>query len=286
MNARLLTHLSLLALVAGLGLVLWRGPGPVPVRQSLSTQSADAIQKVRIQPRKGEAITFQRHGRTWTMRSPWSLPASTVRLGAILKLPGMRTHKHFPETDVDLPALGLSPPRVSLWLDGEVYDFGDSNPLSGQRYVRHGGQVHLLTDTVYHQLVTPAAGMLDPHPLPADRRLTRVELPGLTLRRHIDGHWQAVPDRPALDRQRLPDFIHHWQGLQARTIERIDSPVEGTNLDFFFANKTHIHFTLQTRDKGIWLIRAQPALAYHLPDDMPAQGLLSPFATTTARATQ
>jgi len=283
MHARLLTRLVLLLLVAGLSLLLWQGQQTAPERQPLSPQSAGSIHKLRIQPRSGEDITFQRHGKIWYMQSPWTLPASATRLRAILKLPGMRVHKHFPVAHADLPALGLSPPRVSLWLDDEVYDFGDSNPLSAQRYVRHAGQVYLLTDTVYHQLVTPAAGLLDPHLLPRDRLLVRVVLPGLVLRRHIDGHWQAVPDRPALDRQRLPDFIRHWQGLQARTIERIDSPVEGTNLDFFFADKTHIHFTLQTRDKGSWLIRTQPTLAYRLPDGLPIQGLLTPFATQADR---
>ncbi len=281
MNARLLARLVLLVLVAGLSLVLWQGRDPEPGPQSFSPQSSATVQRIRIQPRKGEAITFQRRDRSWYMQSPWPLPAATPRLEAILKLPAMHSLRRITGQQLDLRALGLSPPRVSLWLDDQVYDFGDSNPLNGQRYVRHDGQIHLLTDTVYHQLVTPAASLLDPHPLPRDKHLIRVELPGLILRRHLDGRWRAEPDQPALDRQRLPDFIHHWRELQARGLTRATGPAKGPRLSFFFADRSHIRFTLETRDDGPWLIRERPALAYRLPDSLPVQGLLTPFAIIT-----
>jgi len=281
MNYRLLTRLALLVLVVGLGLWLWQAQESGPEPQTLSSQSTTDLQQLDILPRAGEALHFQRRGEVWYLQSPYSLAASPERLQAILKLPYLRSHQSFPDTDLDLPALGLEPPRVRLQLGAQVYDFGDSNPLSGQRYVRHAGRVHLLTDTLYHQLNTPAAAMLDAHPIPPGKHLTRIVLSRLVLRRHLDGHWTAEPEHPELDPQRLPDFIHHWQTLQARAVTRYSGPLDGTALEFHFDDGTDMRLQLQTRDNSSWLIRETPRLAYRLPDNIPSEGLLSPFSSPT-----
>ncbi len=149
-------NLILLLLVALLGGAAWwlqSSDMPPP----LTRLSPARIQQIRL-IRAGQTIELQRHNGVWWLGEA---RADRQRVAQLLGIATTPSLAHFPLPQGRLAAFGLQPPETILWLDQTELRFGTTEPLSGQRYLQIGDQVHLIGDGFRHHLNAPAAAFLE-----------------------------------------------------------------------------------------------------------------------------
>ena len=102
------------------------------------------LTEIRLQhPRRAE-ITLRYIDHQWWLKTPLVVRANTPRVEALKHIATATSSNGFRAQGNALSQYGLAPARASLWLNDQRLDIGAREPLSGQRYVRQGDQVHLI----------------------------------------------------------------------------------------------------------------------------------------------
>ena len=155
MNRRSLLNLVLSALVLGLILWIWSlQPQALPPLTDLQPQQ---IERIRISDTTGREIRLERRaGHWWLGRTP----ADQGRIQQLLGICATPSLRRFPMGEHRLAEFALAPPTLRLWLNDLELDFGTTDPINGWRYVRLGGQIHLIGDGFQHHLSAPAAAFV------------------------------------------------------------------------------------------------------------------------------
>src|SRR5690606_35569186 len=100
-------------------------------------------------------------------------------------------------------------------------DFGDVSPIGEQRDVLVNDTVHLINDSLYQQLQTPATFFLSTKLLPDDKEINSIHFPGYTIRKQ-ENKWHIEPahDIGADDTVKL---VHAWHNASAISIREIET---------------------------------------------------------------
>jgi hypothetical protein len=157
----------LLLLVFGLLGLIYGLAGPEAPLESLPAPSPDAIERIRIQPAGEVAMVLQRRADEWSLVEPVNGPANTKLVAEVLRFGFIRCDRAYPAAKLELSRLQLDPPRLRLWLNEQVFLFGDVDELDRRRYVQAGDRVHLCSDRLF-PLLTAGWGAFLVRP-PADR---------------------------------------------------------------------------------------------------------------------
>lgn len=154
MRNRILLNLALLLLLVALALVTFYEPGiePEQAPQKLSAQAPASIAQIRIQHPQAAPIILRREQQQWWLTTPLRMPADESMVNHLLNLVGETSHARYPSAEMNLTAIGLEAPILTIWLDEIEFRFGKRNPLQQHRYVQVGDQVHMITDTLTHRL--------------------------------------------------------------------------------------------------------------------------------------
>jgi hypothetical protein len=193
MRARLLLNLALLLALLLLTAWLWQERQPrQPAR--LANLPPAAVQRLWVERRQGPTLEFVRHATGWQMRQPRQLPASEQHVQMLLGFLQLPVQARYPETEVDLAALGLQQPSMSLQAEQLRFQFGALEPLHGRRYLRHGGEVLLVQEGVSALLASPWWNFIDRRLLPA----------GVPQRLHFADGVEFAPPAPAT-------WAAHWR---------------------------------------------------------------------------
>ena len=147
MSRRAALNLLLLGAVAVLAALVFLQPGietPPPV-PTLTDRAPDSVARLRIERSGQTAVLLEKREGRWLMVEPLSLPANGFRIQTLLEVLGAATERSYRVQDLELARFGLEPPQASLVLDDLRLDFGDTESLSGRRYLRVGDRVHLVT---------------------------------------------------------------------------------------------------------------------------------------------
>ncbi len=224
-KARTLALLSLTALLAVLtALVIWR-PGLEDGRQdSVTGLDPASIQRLAVDGPKASPVTLERENEQWLLVEPARLPADSTQLLDLLAVAGAVSRARYDLTELDLEATGLEQPDVTLRVDQLVLEFGARAPVSGDRYVRVGDQVHLLADVHYHTLTQPLSAYVAPALFAADSSLQAVRLPDLALQRNAEDRWE-FQGAPALivDAQEIGEA---WETAVAAAVQPYSQTTE------------------------------------------------------------
>lgn len=163
----------------------------------------------------------------WQMAKPYELPADGLRMRALLALARAQSLARFPAADSPLSRYGLDPPRARIILGERVFDWGDTEPLDGRRYVLHGENVHLVADSFFPHLNADAASYLHPGPMGPDAELVEIYLSGTRLRLE-DGRWRREPPDAGLSADRINALADDWATVRARSVSRFDPSLSWT----------------------------------------------------------
>ncbi|NIR29157.1 MAG: DUF4340 domain-containing protein [Gammaproteobacteria bacterium] len=266
MRSRALLNVALLVVAVGLGLLLVLEPGrPVPeATQRLTALDAGAITQVRIEIPDGEPVEIAQRGEAWRLRAPLQLPANPFRVEMLTRAAEAVSHARYRVAEEDLPRFGLAPPRATLYLDDTALAFGATEPLSGRRYVRVGGEIHLVDDRFLARLTSPPASFVHPGPLGPDPEPLELTLPDahLTL---AEGGWRLVPEDPGVSRDALAALVDAWRYAQALSVRALDPDLhaDATVRVRLRDRSEPVRFHVARDEERVILTRPDAGVQYH-----------------------
>lgn len=161
MARRVGLNLGLLVLLLALAAVVWRdlnapvGGGGWPLADAAS------VEYIVAENANGDSLRLMRGEMGWRMLTPRNLPASRMHVDMILDLLDTPPQARYPLASLDIAAVGLAEPRLSLRLNDRELAFGGIEPLDQLRYLRHEDDVFLVYDTVSPLLLGPWWNFVD-----------------------------------------------------------------------------------------------------------------------------
>lgn len=269
----------LLAAVVVLGAVAWLAPDRdgTGVTRPLLPQAADRPGAILIE-RAGQAtLEFARDGDHWFMRAPRKAPAHPRRIRDLLEVPSLPVAATLAVDRASRAAFGLDPPPVILRLDGQAVSFGTTDALDGRRYVLQDGQVHLVAERVFAQMLQDPEFFVDPRLLRDGLLPVHIATP-LRQLELVDGAWRdtATTGDPA-----AADVAQAWLDSEAQAVQFADTPVPDAGIvTIGLARGAAIVYAVLQQDGQTWLARRDLGLRYAMAaDQLRALALPEPAAS-------
>lgn len=220
---------------------------------------AAAVQSIRVRTAEGPLRRFERSGAGWRMREPYDLPAESAAVERLLGIAAAPRRKRLEGAAPDLRKLGLAPPQATVDYAGAAaqhLEFGATDAIRGERYVRRGDAIWLVPDRFSAWLFAPAENELD--------RRVAAGLAVVGLR---------------LDGAERPDLMSAWQATAAtRVLAAAQAPAPAGELhaiELRSAEGAVLTLTLWRGDVGYCVLRHDPDLVYVF-DETAVQALLAP----------
>ncbi len=156
LSKRTLINLALLALIVLLSIYIQKNPVKrITTAESFTDLQPEEVDTIVIQ-RKKDAIQviLEKTEGGWMITSPIdsakASPEIIEHLLGFLKLKSRHQHKI---TDPrQLQRYELNDPKITLFLNDQQFDFGNTNSFNHLRYVLHDNVVHSIKDITYHIL--------------------------------------------------------------------------------------------------------------------------------------
>ncbi|MDA1106812.1 MAG: DUF4340 domain-containing protein [Proteobacteria bacterium] len=279
MTTRNWLNLALLGGVALLVLVVIYLPGlnNAPPLPKLTTLVPASITHLRIERDGAAPIMLEKQAQDWIMTAPVRMPANTFRVETVLQVAQAESHARLDAATVRLAEFKLDKPRARLWLGTTELAFGATEPLNGRRYVRVGDSVHLISDTVYFDLIGEFTAFADSALLAPGSRLTQIDLPALRLVRVGEGGWMQAPNRAqvppetGVSMDRVNALLDAWRRARAIQVRPYVTPAsagaEPENMIFVHLEGAEqpLRFDIVSRAPGLVLARADLGVQYHFP---------------------
>ncbi|MBN8741385.1 MAG: hypothetical protein BGP24_15640 [Lysobacterales bacterium 69-70] len=258
-NLVLAAAVGLLALTAGI--VVRREQASLG--EPLAAVDTANLTDLRVSAGDKPARRFERRDGHWWMREPYAMPAHEDAVARLLAIPAAAPRQRHAADRFDPARIGLAPPQALLELGGKRLEFGVTDAIRGDRYVRTADGIALLPDRFSGWLLAPAESEID-HRLAAPlAELAQVRVDG---RDH-------------------PELAAAWNRVTTSQVVAPDGPAAAAAIvvELADAHGSRLTFRLWRRDDGRYLaLREAPALVY--PLDEPQMQQLLP-ATTTGAAT-
>lgn len=186
---------------------------------------------------------LEKIGGRWEMAEPYALPADPARIEGLLEIPKSIVQHHYSATALEPAKIGLVPPFATLTLGPRKLEFGTTETLRNERYVRTGGGIELVQDRYSHMLRIAPEGLLEPHPFAGLPRIVAARLDG-----------RALGDAA---RERLA-------ALRAQRVAPAPASVRGRALEVELGDGRTLGFELVRYGEEWQLVRRVPLLAYTL----------------------
>jgi hypothetical protein len=261
------THLNLLLAMLTLGLlaaVYFSQEKPEPPPPPLTSLDSKDINRILIQHSGKPDIRLEKPKDEWWLVAPVIARAETVEVNALLDLASRPSERRYPASEMALGELQLDKPSQVIQLNDLRIEFGGLDAIESQRYVRVGDTVHMIGDPPSAALDADYNDLIAKRLLPADARIRRIQLPGLTLTRSDKDGWQVTPksaDRGADAAQQLADA---WQRAQAMWITPLNKKLSakgGITIEF---GEEAFRFEILDRDSQLILSRPDLGVQFTL----------------------
>lgn len=276
MSSRTLLNLALGVIALGLGALVWLRPGLErdAGTQPLTTLDPQAVTAIELARDAAGPLAFRRQADGWVIAAEPAIPADSFQVHTVLALLEAGTVRSYPATDLDLAALGLTPPQASVHFDGLTLDLGTTEAIEGLRYVRQGDTVYLVEDRYQHLLNAGLASFASRRLLPEGATITALELPGLTLARTDDVHWQLTPEQPDTSADAIDRLVQNWQRTSALYVRRYEPGEHPETVRVTLQGVADpVVFHIVSREPDLVLARVDWGVQYHLAGDV-GKGLL------------
>lgn len=277
MRSRILLNVFLLATVLALsGVVLLSPEKEPPISIKLTDIEPADIETIRIERPHQETIELKKKARaTWWLSQPVAVRGNAQRIEALLDIASTASHTQLDAHAHDLARFGLDRPRVRLRVGNRELFFGDTEPLSGRRYVLTDDRVHLITDQFYHYLNGTVASFVNPVLLEPEAVLVELELPDFHLT--FNGtSWEKSPAHKKLNEDAASNLIDAWKEARAISVSTYDTTLARENVARvrLEGQESSIRFDITSESQRFVLGRPDLGIQYEL-DPNAAKHLLS-----------
>jgi hypothetical protein len=274
MQARLITNIALLAIVAILGALAFLEPGKEqPETKVLADVNTSELTKITLKNK--EEIVFEKQQGHWRLVAPIQAPANEIRVRQLMDIVKSASEADYPVKQDELAKFELAPPKATLTLGKAVLAFGGSDPINMRRYVQVGDTLHLVSDDFFHHLQASATDYVDKKLLPEGAKVREIEVPGLKARLGQDGKWtkEAAPD----NKSDIPELATLWATARAIDVRRLEQqPPQGDKVKIGLAEGGPVEFIIVRKEPEPILARPELGLQYELTGETARQLLNLP----------
>lgn len=277
MKSTYLTNLLLLVVAVLLIWLMTESNSPPSVITISDSIDPTQVTEIEIQRREQQTIQLQQD-QQWQLVQPVKARANQTRIKLLLSLLEQPVQTPIPVTEnTNLAEFGLAQPSLTLLFNQQKFAFGDTESLSGQRYIQHNQQIYLIHDDISPLLGASASSFVDNRLLDPVSQIQSIQLPALhddnaqsqTSALSIyqqDNNWLASPDNYTQDQ--LTTLIQNWQQayamqvvINADTDLADDKPVVLIEL----ADNTQRKFVVSHNNDSLTLTDPQLQLQYQFP---------------------
>ena len=191
------------------------------------------------------------------MEAPYQLPAHDFRVQNLLGLLSATAEKTYQANDLELQQFGLEPPRAIIRFDNTEIQFGKTNPVNQQRYIKVDDQLFLLKEQLYPLISSQPSSFVDISPLPKNINIQKISLPDFSIYKNDQGHWQS-DNATQNQADRIQHLIENWQSVQAFGVHGY---MQRTSLGKITID--HKDGSIQFDEPWLILARADAGVEYH-----------------------
>lgn len=278
-------NLALLAVVAGLGAVVWMAQETEQAGPPLTPLKQDAITRIAVEHPGKPAIRLEKKGDRWQLVEPVQSETDKYEIGGILSVAELEV-KSTLDAGVDRSALELDPPKYTVTLDDTRIALGGTEPIKYRRYVESGGVIGLVDDPPSAALDADYSDLVSKAVVPESATLAKIELPGLMLEKTADGTWSSPQQGQATPAQ-LAQLAESWKS--ARALWNAAEPAEGSTGDavkLTLDDGQVIELIVQARDPQLVLARKSLGVRYTLSKVLDEELFKIPEPEATAESSE
>lgn len=267
----------LLAVLALVGIAFFR-PGlekksaPRPLTE-LNTQQ---VKNITIDRPTHDPVVLTRTAQQWMMEKPFHARASDFIVNNVLEIAKAASLNQLPyNADTDAAKYGFAKPGFILHLDNERIVFGDTNPLTQQRYVLYRGQVHLISPSTIWAVSHKPAEFLDKRLLEFKETPTAIYFSDGKKLELKNGSWALQPKMKSMATDSLTRLVNEWRYVGATEVQPYKhAPLHGT-IRVVYNGKRTIELGIISRSPELILLRKDENLQYYFPASTASRLLLS-----------
>jgi len=239
---------------------------------------AAQVNQITIVRREQQTIHLQRD-QQWQLSQPIHVRANQTRINLLLSLLQQPAHQQIPVTQTtDLAEFGLQQPELSLVFNEYHFAFGDTEPLSGYRYILHNQQIYLINDDISPLLGASASSFVDNRLLDPASKIAALHLPELQNQQgqqkyaalsivQQNDSWHSMPQNYPQDK--LLALLQNWQQAYAMQVvimldDETSTPDE-QEVTIKLTDNTQRKFVVSHSEEGLTLTDHQQQLQYLFP---------------------
>lgn len=275
MKRSYITNLLLLTLIMVLLWQLDRLNTPATITTMGKNLTASMVQTITIERAQQNPIEITRNQYGWQLERPFVANASNSRINMMLSLLDTVPSRQFAIDDsMDLSAYGLAEPALTLQFNTTSFAFGDTEQLSGQRYIRNNDDIYLVNDTLSPLLQASASGFIENRLFANSDNLKFLSLPyraeqmlkNKTMNMQLqNGQWQSAD--PEFSTDALTAIAQAWQQAYAMQVSpNIESAhTDFMPLEFRFEDGELLYAYARLSAQGLSVLIPDRQLQYQFP---------------------
>lgn len=265
MQKRLLTILCLLIVVGILTTFFILSDKQKADNQKilLSNIEATSISQITIQRTDKGDIVFQKQGNSWFMLSSVEARVTMARINAMLHILQSRSFAQIDVKDSPMTPYQLDPATIVLRLDDHEFFFGTTDPIDERRYVLFGNTIHLINDSLFHQLRQPPIFYVSTRLVPAEETIVSIQFVD-QLVTVVGENWALSPVNSAIEDKLLNSLAQAWQTGRAREVREYKPVDIFKKIIVTFKNGRTAGFDVVSTTPNLVLGRSDLGLQYHL----------------------
>ncbi len=268
MQPKSLLNISLLLILALLlTITFWPGEEPAPAKATTVAGSLDnaSINTITVTRRGYPGIVLHKKEQQWALQQP-ALPVKSHLISEILALLESESLISYPLDEIKPGQIGLKNPFLCIKYQQQSACFGERNPLNQLRYLQFGDKVHMIYDTLSHQLSGEAHDYVSLKLLPDDAQVTALTLEDDLVLKKSGGIWHLTPQPENHSADQLQQLISNWQQAQALMVAPYQTIDSEATLQVTLENQGTILFELISSDPELILARPELGIQYHLSE--------------------
>ena len=265
MQKRLLTNLYLLLVVAILTTFFLLSDKQKAVDQKvlLSNIEATSISQITIQRTDKEDIVFQKQGDSWFMFSLVKTRVNIARINAMLHILQSRSFAQIDVKDSPLAPYQLDPASVVLRLDDHEFYFGSTDPIDERRYVLFNNTLHLINDSLFHQLRQPPIFYVSTRLVPEEETIVSIQFVD-QLVTVVGENWALSPVNSTIEDKQINSLAEAWQTGHASKVREYKPADIFKKIIVTFRTGRTAGFDVVSTTPNLVLGRSDLGLQYHL----------------------
>jgi hypothetical protein len=262
---RALTNVVLLVVAVGLAAFIVTKTDKLeqPDLEPLSHENPRSVSHIRLELGSAGSIELRRTDGVWHLIEPLRISANEFRINGLVRVLEAPVHARIDADAQQLARFGLASPQARIVLDGKEVLFGDTEPISGRRYLQFDGKVALVDDNFFSHLNASVASYVLPALLGHEPRIQVIELPGMRLSRQSGG-WQLDPSRADADAGDIETLVERWRLAQATAVRPYESSLDWQGMVRVELADGAVKFDIARTDYEVILGRADLGIQYHL----------------------